>query len=59
MLAAYLGTIANAAGMATMRTQADTIYVAHWIFAGCAPFAILAIFAVIALVRVPLKRVAS
>jgi MFS family permease len=48
--AAYLGTIANAAGMATMRTQVETIYVAHWIFAGCTPFAILAIFAVIALV---------
>jgi hypothetical protein len=48
--AAYLGTIANAAGMATMRTQVETVYVAHLIFVVCAPFAILAIFAAIALV---------
>lgn len=54
--AAYVGTIANAAGMATMSSRAETIHVARWIFAGCAPFTILAMFALIALVYVSRKR---
>jgi hypothetical protein len=54
--AAYLGCVANAAGMQSLAAPAEAMHVARSIFLGCLPFGVLALIALIALMRAQLGK---
>jgi len=49
--AAYVGIVANAAGLLSIETAADAARVARWVFIACMPFAAIALVAMAGLVR--------
>lgn len=49
--AAYVGIVANAAGLLTIETAADARNVAQWVFVLCMPFAVIGLGAMCVLVR--------
>ena len=51
--AAYIGIMANAAGMAFMSTPSDGIRVAQFVFLSCLPLAAVGVMAMLMLVRQP------
>ena len=51
--AAYVGIVANACGFATMATPEAAAEIARWVFLACLPFGLLAVAAMVRLVRSP------
>ena len=47
---AYIGILANVAGLGSMQTAEEAARVARWVFGGCVPFALLALVAMALLV---------
>lgn len=49
--AAYIGIVANGAGLSTIKTSGQATEVARWVFLACLPFAAIGLAATAALVR--------
>ncbi len=49
--AAYVGIVANASGLLSMKTATDAAEVARWVFMSCVPFAAIGLIAMSVLVR--------